>query len=733
MVHRSVRFFMIALVASGLLSNYRVMAVPIQAKDFKISISAPVTTLGIGQTLTVDAVVTDGKGQTQPNVELHPYVNGKRWGAHEITNTEGKAQFMIPFPNIGEAELKVIWAGISEANAEQWIWVKPTEDHQALFFQKEFDLKDQITKAALWVAVDDGATVFLNGQKVDEKAGWTDNRAIDISPSLLKEKGNVLSVEGHNGSGPAGLLVALVLDTNQGNLQISSDASWKVFKQTPAGWPLATQEAGEAVLVQGSADTGGSMPQPWPGLTQRNLRTTGTAMPAGATTSNALKITVEKRELQIPPKDPNHLIGMQYETWFTPKNICWQTGQAVPLMGLYQSYNLDVERQHILWMMESGMDFLLADWSNHIWFAKRWEDRAPSSDEILETTTLLLKVLDEMRKEGYEVPKLSLLIGISHVRPEGPDAVRGMLDWIYSHYIANEEFKGLFQELYGKPLICALDLGASYLKENIPLDDRFTIRYMGAQQDSNHLNDLGLWSWMDCTTPQVTYFEGKAEAVTVNVGHFGPDGWKYPPAKGQRGGATLVETFQVAMDAKPLVLQFHQFNEFAGQPEGQGHGPTHDHYYDSYSSELNDDIEPTSLTTPAYRGTGGWGFLQLNLVRALVDLYRQATPETTAVAVSTPLRMQAVSGDTLAVEWSTAGVAPQGYTFMLDGKEVTARELKDKSAVLSITDLPAGVHQLRLTAKGTKSYFPLVYDQEVERLSTPVEAYTVVDFVKKDQ
>ncbi len=710
-----------------------VHSTPEGGQSMNIAITSPITSLGIGRTLTVHAVVTNKQGKPVADAELHPYANGLRWGAHEVTNTEGKARFMIPFPDPGPVELKVVWAGQNLSSKEQWIWNKPPEERQTLYFQKVFEIDQKVTQATLWVAVDDHAKVFLNGHEVANKAGWTDNKAVEIDLSLIKSKGNVLSVEGTNGGGPAGLLLALILKTDQGEHQISSDATWQVFKQAPEGWPLAAFSQGGPVEVLGGADTGGSMPSPWPGLVIRKLRTTGTPMPADSIVSNTLNITVEKRELQIPPKDPNHLIGMQYETWFTPLNICWQTGQAIPLMGLYQSYNRSVERQHILWMIESGIDFLLADWSNHIWFSKRWEDRAPSSNEIIETTTLLLEVLDEMRKEGYEVPKLSLLIGISHVRPEGPDAVRGMLAWIHDHYIANERFKGLWQELHGKPLICALDLGASYLKEKIPLDDRFTLRFMGAQQDSNHLNEMGLWSWMDCTTPQVTYMDGKPEAVTVNVGHFGPRGWKYPPAKGQRGGATLVETFPVALDARPLVLQFHQFNEFAGQPEGQGHGPNHDYYYDSYSSELNDDIEPTSLSAPAYRGTGGWGFLQLNLVRALVDLYRLTTPETTAIAISTPLRMQAVEGDTLTLEWSTVGVEPKGYSFALDGKEVMAKEIKDRSATLSLGDLAEGVHQLRLTAKGTKSYYPLVYGREVERLREPVEAYTEMDFVKRER
>ena len=100
---------------------------------------------------------------------------------------------------------------------------------------------------------------------------------------------------------------------------------------------------------------------------------------------------------------------------------------------------------------------------------------------------------------------------------------------------------------------------------------------------------------------------------------FPPGGWLSEYAYGRRGGWTYVESFKHALRVKPRFIEIHQFNEFAGQPEGHGYGPNKDVYVDSYSVELSDDIEPVSLTAPAYRGEGAWGFFYLNLTRALAQ------------------------------------------------------------------------------------------------------------------
>jgi hypothetical protein len=132
------------------------------------------------------------------------------------------------------------------------------------------------------------------------------------------------------------------------------------------------------------------------------------------------------------------------------------------------------------------------------------------------------------------------------------------------------------------------------------------------------------------------------ELVRLSIIGHGNDAkgsYRFRSRAGGRDGATFVEDWRRALSVRPAFLQVHRFQEFAGQPVGR---PSV--YVDVYSPPLSDDLVPTSLTAPAYRrpwvhgARGGWGCFYLNLLRALVDLYRQPQRETTVVAVSQPLR-----------------------------------------------------------------------------------------------
>jgi hypothetical protein len=83
------------------------------------------------------------------------------------------------------------------------------------------------------------------------------------------------------------------------------------------------------------------------------------------------------------------------------------------------------------------------------------------------------------------------------------------------------------------PSFTLLNLGATYIKEGLykRLDPRFTIRYVSAGNDSGDDETLGLWTWMDHKCPVPTVVDGR-----------------------------------VAMEARPLYLFLHQFQEFLGAP-----------------------------------------------------------------------------------------------------------------------------------------------------------------------
>ncbi len=485
----------------------------------------------------------------------------------------------------------------------------------------------------------------------------------------------------------------------------------------------------------------------WMGLQPPDLLLAGKRMPAGGGAelcrSNILEIEVAWRNFprpaNSPSTEPETLFGMQWEPWFSGGAPRWGTSPAAPVTGFYDSYNREVTRQHILWFMDLGVDFILPDWTNHLWDKQHWDERHEGVNAIVHATTLFLEILAEMREEGLPVPKVALFPGLSNGRPATMQALNEELAWIYHTYVRNPRFKGLWQEFDGKPLMVVLDTGAvgdrrgraedafrvPFFKHTLemsaaeldafraaqpPVDDsQFTIRWMSSQNETTRHHELGYWSWMDGTLqPPVAYHNGRAEAATASVACFHALGWTAPTAYGRRGGATYLETFRVALQHRPRVVFLHQFNEFSGQRDGQGMGPNRDIYADSYSVELSDDIEPVSLRAPGYRGDGGWGYYYLNLTQALMAVYRGDT-DSTLLAVSSPLAGAKVAGEMLQVAWTTlknAPGAPQRFTVLVDGQAVLTG-VEAHEAQVSLAGLQPGAHTLTIIAEGATTRYPL--------------------------
>lgn len=488
----------------------------------------------------------------------------------------------------------------------------------------------------------------------------------------------------------------------------------------------------------------------WMGLAQqRDLLLAGRWMPdplpARTALSNTIALEVSRRAI-APPASGGTLFGMQWEPWFTGGVPRWETAQAVPLTGFYDSYNRDVTRQHLLWLMDIGADFILIDWTNHLWGRQHWDERPDHVNALLHATQLALEVMAEMRDEGLPVPKAVLFPGLSNGRPTTMQALNEELSWIYHAWVRNPRFAGLWLDFDDKPLVVVLDTAAigdpratsasalrvPFFRQTLemsadeldafraaqpPVDETyFTVRWMSSQNEVTRHHELGYWSWMDGTLePPVTWRNGQAEAVTASVGIFGPQGWLHESAHGRRRGATFIDTFRVALRHRPRVVFLHQFNEYSGQPEGHGFGPDRSIYVDTYDVERSDDIEPTSLTAPGYRGdTGGWGFYYLNLTRALIDLYRGRADDCALLAVSAPLRHAIVSGPMLRVEWSALGAPVRGFSVLVDDQLIRA-DIAASPVDIDISGLPAGAHTVSVVAQGVGTRYPLSCD----RLDTP--------------
>jgi len=272
----------------------------------------------------------------------------------------------------------------------------------------------------------------------------------------------------------------------------------------------------------------------WCGLKDYRPYLTGRPMLNAGLHSNKIDVDVRRRDIPQRPEHPTAFVS-QWEPWFAPGSM-WTTAQAVPLVGFYDFTDPDVIRQHLLWLMDSGADAVLFDWSNHIWDCKHWDERGDGVNAIVHNTELALEVMADMRDEGLPVPQAIIMPGLSNGPPATMEALNEELNWIYQYMVRNPRFKGLWYEYDGKPLTVILDTGAMGVKEgktetafrvpffkqtlgwtaeqiddlrrrNPPVDSsRFTIRWMSSQNQLTGHDKLGYWSWMDGSLkPTVTY------------------------------------------------------------------------------------------------------------------------------------------------------------------------------------------------------------------------------------
>ncbi len=455
-------------------------------------------------------------------------------------------------------------------------------------------------------------------------------------------------------------------------------------------------------------------------------------------TSNPVQVEVTRRQIERKGNGKT-LVCMQWEPWFSPHTCFWESAQAVPVVGFHDSCDPDVLRQHFLWFADMGVDFLMADWSNHIWGKEHWNERGPECNAIIHATEMALEMLAVMREEGIPVPRMTFLMGISNGPPATMTALNEELEWVHDYMVRNPRFKNLWVDYDGKPLMTVLDCGVvadprgttesafriPFVKQTLGGDaaavdqfrasgagkenrDLFTIRWVSTQLQTTKHEALGYWTWMDGSLdPVVTYKDGKPEAVTVTPGFFGEHGWRGPEAQGRRGGMTLIRTFNTALKTRPRVVFLHQWNEYAGQAEGHGYGKDKDIYVDSYSVELSDDLEPVSLTAPGYRGDqGGWGYYYANLTQALLDLLRTPDAEHTVMAMDCLPGKDASGQDCLDLEWACAGKPPSSYTVKIDGKPFAEGLQADRLSIPG-SAFSGGSHSITVQGNGAISCFPL--------------------------
>ena len=702
-----------------------------------VKLTADKTDIGMGESVTLTTRVSTGSSTTRGGHRVLPFVNGKRWGAVETTDEAGVAVHHLPLPTPGTADIQVlVEPPVVQGPRARWIWGPTVPEDTTQYIQHVFDYTGDPAAAALYVAADDAATVYINGRELGPVSGWKEPAVYTDLSGYLEIGPNVISVESKSAGGLAGLLVRMEDGSATRKAVLVSDATWTLYAKAPYAWPFRAEEDGKPVAVLAGVEWSPWRRNMagWPALEDRSLDRAGTLMPEeDGLVSSTVQVRVERRMLQRPPSNPAQRVGIQYEPWFTPHNATWESSHAIPLTGLYWSWNTDVIRQQMIWLIESGVDFLVVDWTNHLWGKSHWSERGDNTNEIIHATTLLLETLAQLRDEGQPVPTAVLYAGLNNGPSTTVEAVNEEMEWIHNTYVRNPRFAGLFEMYLDKPLMLVHNGGGPDWADSAGasrLDDtQFTVRYQSFQHEFNHHGDGGFWSWMDATlAPTVTAFEGAAEAMTVSSAFFSQGGWKKEGAYGRKGGWTMVEGFKQAILYRPRFLEIHQYQEFAGQWEGFGYGPNKDIYVDSYSVELSDDIEPVSLTAAAYRGDGGWGFYYLNLLRALVDCYHQPEPETTVVALDNPGYGKTITGTTLPLRWSWVGRAPEGFKLLVNGHAQTFPPEATETSI-DLAAQSAGELDITLAATGTVARYALSYTEASLPAANPVEASTSTTLV----
>lgn len=396
--------------------------------------------------------------------------------------------------------------------------------------------------------------------------------------------------------------------------------------------------------------------------------TVGRPPPSNALSSNTVYITIQPR-IPIRPNTASSVfphIGMYFETWFTPLNFNWYNGtgsaEAIPIIGRYASVDLLSISQQAAWFIQTGIEYVVVDWTNNLWNIPHWNERNPNIQELVNATNLHIGVYSYLKHtlQWNNVPQFILLLGLNNGPTTPLPALMEELDYINTAYIQNTSVGIDMMVTYlGKPLVIIFD-GSGADNSNIT-HPAFTIRWMSSQNQITHFNKRGYWSWMDGSiTPEITVFNNSYEAATAAPAYFASNGWTdNTTAMGRSGGLTYIQTVSNILrntvassiattgvtdtsSIGPYFLFTCQWNEYAGQNNGNGYGPNDNIYVDSYSADLSNDMEPTSLFACGYprpgRSCGGYGYKQLNILNMMNYGIKNpsALDNTTVISIISP-------------------------------------------------------------------------------------------------
>ena len=149
-----------------------------------------------------------------------------------------------------------------------WIWKNSkAEDHEKVYFRRQFQLPPKVSEASITLICDDSHELFVNGQKVGAAGGWDSPRHYNVLEYLKPGGSNLIAVQAVNVLGNAGLVLRFQAKLEDGKkLHIVSDENWKCNSEASEGWQnldfpgAASWPKAARVAKMGDAPWGAIMP-----------------------------------------------------------------------------------------------------------------------------------------------------------------------------------------------------------------------------------------------------------------------------------------------------------------------------------------------------------------------------------------------------------------------------------------------------------------------------------------
>lgn len=179
------------------------------------------------------------------------------------------------------------------------------------------------------------------------------------------------------------------------------------------------------------------------------------------------------------------LFGIGYETWFGEVST-FQTAEAEPQLGFYDSHDHRVIDQHARWIAGAGFDFILIDWSNNL--GGNWTNG--TAEKIIDGTMALLERYTRLTHR----PRFALLLGLDNGKVDTPNFT-AQISQIERTILNKPAYARMWQRYDGKPLL-GVYRGPSFDDSPTWSHPRFTSRILGAFHETT-MNPWGDWSWTD--------------------------------------------------------------------------------------------------------------------------------------------------------------------------------------------------------------------------------------------